>query len=190
MARNAFAPVAIALASLAYAAPSAALRCGGELVEEGDYAFEVRQACGAPTAVEHKPPAADHHRHHDRAVREERWYYDLGPNRLLRVLHLRDGRVRRIDTRDHGLGERGAAGECEPREIRRGMTSYRLLRRCGAPAQRERRALERPTDPDDPAHHHEGVVWYEEWIYTFDDRYIPRRVRLVAGEVESVDTVP
>lgn len=186
MIRSALASLAIAIVSLGYAVPGAALRCDGQLVKEGDYAFEVREACGAPTAVERKPTAADHHHHHQKA-HAERWYYDLGPNRLLRVLHLRDGRVRRIEKRDHGLRKGAAAGECQPHDIQRGMSSYRLLQRCGAPAQRERRAIERPADA---AHRDQGVVWHEEWIYTFDDRYIPRRVRLVAGEVESVDTVP
>lgn len=188
MARNALASVVIALVSLGYAVPGAALRCGDELVKEGDYAFEIREACGAPTAVDRKPAPADHHRR-DQQVRAERWYYDLGDNRLLRVFHLRDGRLRRIETRDHGLGEESAADGCDPRDIQRGMSSYRLLRRCGAPVQRERRAVE-PASADGSTHRHKGVVWQEEWIYTFDDRYIARRVRLLAGVVESVDTVP
>ncbi len=172
---------------LGYAAPVSALRCDNALVKEGDYAFEIRQACGPPTAVERAPPPD--RQHHHLGVREERWYYDLGSNRLLRVLHLRDGRLRRIETRDHGLADHESAGDCQPTDIQRGMTSYRLLRRCGEPDQRERRPLRR-TQRHEGVHRGRDVVWHEEWIYAFGERYIARRVRLVAGEVQSVETVP
>jgi hypothetical protein len=163
--------------------PAHALRCGTSLVSVGDYAYEVRQACGEPDAVQ---PLDDPH-HRDYGPSEERWYYDFGDNRFLRVLHFREGRLRRIETSDRGLGAGEGDRDCRPNEIAVGMSSYRLLRICGEPVQRERRHVRRKPAPDKYPHWVTDVL-VEKWIYDFGSTYLARIVRLEDGEVVSVDT--
>lgn len=161
-----------------------ALRCGGDLVTEGDPAYQVREACGPPDHVKplhgYKGPESDYG--------DELWYYNEGPNHLVRELRFRDGRLERIRTTDRGFRERREPGGCRPNDVRPGMTAYELRARCGEPVQREARHILRPYRRDGHVHGHHRV-WLEDWYYDFGSQYIDRRVRLVDGRVESVDTV-
>lgn len=184
-ARPAAAALVLGVAALAASGDAAALRCGNDLVTEGDFAYEVRRACGEPDAIQ---PLGDP-LHRDHGPDEAIWYYDFGSNRFLRALHFREGRLRRIETPDRGAAAGSGDGRCRPNEIAAGMSSYRLLRTCGEPVQRERRFVRRRPHPE---HHPQLVrdVLVEEWIYEFDGGYLPRLVRLEDGQVVSVDTRP
>jgi len=57
-----------------------AMRCGTELVDEGDTQHEVSLKCGKPTCVE-----------------QNRWIYDVGPDEFIKVLHFQGGQVQFID---------------------------------------------------------------------------------------------
>lgn len=176
--------VLVAAAGLLGWGEAAALRCGSALVTEGDYAYEVRRACGEPEAIQ---PLGDP-AYHDHGPSEEIWYYDLGDNRLLRALHFRNGRLRRIEVADRATGPGADDGRCRPNEIVAGMSSYRLLRACGEPAQRERRHVRRDAYPG----RHSGLVrdvLVEEWFYEFGPNRFARRVRLEDGEVVEVETL-
>ena len=182
------APGVAALAGLMLllvAGEAPALRCGNELIDEGDYSYEVRRACGEPDAIQPLGSA----RHRDYRPSEEIWYYDLGSNRFLRALYFREGRLRRIETERRGGGDATADGDCRPQEIVAGMSSYRLLRACGEPVQRERRYVARKPSPERYPHLVEDVL-VEEWIYEFGETYLPRLVVLEDGEVVRVDTRP
>lgn len=166
---------------------AAAMRCGGQLIAEGDRSYEVRRACGPPQAIESFGREHQHGRH---VPHEETWYYDLGAQRLLRVLSFRDGELRRIETRDRGLGAREAPrGGCRPTQIREGMTRYELVRRCGDPVERTHRHVLRKTAPKTHPHLAEEVL-VEEWFYDFGRTYLPRRLRLVDGEVVAIEVRP
>lgn len=168
------------------ATDAAALRCGGRIVGEGDRSYEVRRACGPPQAIE----SFDHGHHGRHAPHEETWYYDLGDRRLLRVLWFRDGELRRIETRGRDASADGTrASACRPIELRAGMTRYELVRRCGEPVERTHRHVLRKAFPK--THPHFGrEVLVEEWFYDFGDRHLPRRLRLVDGEVVDIETNP
>lgn len=167
------------------ASPAAhALRCGGDLVTEGDPAYQVREACGPPDYVKplhgYKGPDSDYG--------DELWYYNAGPNDLVRELRFREGRLARIRTTERGFRERAEPGGCRPNDVRAGMSAYELRARCGEPVQREAKRILRPLRRDGRVHGHHRV-WIEDWYYDFGSQYIDRRVRLVDGRVESVDTV-
>ena len=183
--RLAFLLLLIAATGLLVSGEAAALRCGNDLITQGDYAYEVRRACGDPDAIQ----ALGDPIHRDYGPSEEIWYYDFGGNRFIRVLHFRDGRLRRVETADQGLEAGEADGDCRPNEINVGMSSYHLIRICGEPVQRERRYLRRSPDPHRYPHLVEDVL-VEEWIYEFGSNYLARLVRLEDGEVVSVDTRP
>ena len=173
------------LAGLLCVDPVFGMRCGTQLISEGDFAYEVRRACGSPSAVQ--PLGSPLYRDHGPS--EELWYYDFGDNRLVRVLHFREGRLRRITTSERGLSPGEGDGRCTPADISAGMSSYRLLRICGEPVQRERRYVRRSPYPERHPHLVQDVL-VEEWIYEFGSTYLARLVRLEDGTVVSVETRP
>lgn len=160
-----------------------ALRCGSDLVVEGDLAYEVRRACGEPDWV----------RRYDTAYGsgEEVWHYNFGPNDLIRVMHFRDGRLRRIQTAGRGFVEPRQPGTCRPNDVAVGMSALELLQRCGEPVQREGGwSVYRPDRPMLPRHRHERFheVFVEDWYYDFGDNYLVRRIRLADGVVIEITT--
>lgn len=89
--------VAISLTAallLAAETPAATMRCGNALVQEGDYKVQVLLKCGEPLFAERayeclpRGVACDF---------LERWTYDPGPFRMLRIITFRHGRVARIE---------------------------------------------------------------------------------------------
>lgn len=161
-----------------------ALRCHGDLVTEGDRAFQVRDACGAP---DHVTPLYGGGRY---GVEPdvELWYYNFGSNRLMRELRFRDGRLQRIRTSDRGFRPPEHPEQCRPTDITTGMTAYELVARCGEPVQRETRGVRRVPYSGNRGHGYRRA-WVEDWYYRFGEQYFDRRVRVADGRVLSVDTL-
>lgn len=89
--------IAIALAAtllLAAESPAAAMRCGNALVQEGDYKVQVLLTCGEPLFAERAYECLPGGLACDIV---ERWTYDPGPFRMLRIVTFRHGRVERIE---------------------------------------------------------------------------------------------
>lgn len=83
---------------LGAATPSVAqLRCGNDLVHEGDYKVQVLLKCGEPLFAER---IYDCRPYGWGCSVVEQWTYDLGPYRMLRVLTFRNGRVAEIELAD------------------------------------------------------------------------------------------
>lgn len=160
-----------------------ALRCNGSLVSEGDRRFEVRRACGEADFVwQVRDPRFARY-----APYEEVWYYNRGPQRLIRALHFRNARLRRIETAGYGFRERDTADRpCRPADLRAGMTAYELLHTCGEPVERTYTRVRHVPHAHDPHRYEERVV--EDWFYAEDVRYLPRRVRIRDGIVIDVTT--
>jgi hypothetical protein len=98
-------------AALWLALPPAAeaMRCGNDLVSEGDLALEVRQVCGEPDdlRVHYETRLSRIYRHGRfiEAVEEvevEEWLYNLGPYQFIRILRFENGRLAEIETGDYG----------------------------------------------------------------------------------------
>jgi len=72
----------------------AQLRCGNTLVHEGERPAQVLLKCGEPLVREY---------HYECVPFEmvcpgvEKWTYDLGPQKMLRLLTFRGGRLREIE---------------------------------------------------------------------------------------------
>jgi len=62
-----------------------AMRCGTELVDEGDTALEVVLKCGTPSFID-----------------QNRWIYNEGPHRFMKVLYFGAGEVQFIETGPYG----------------------------------------------------------------------------------------
>lgn len=173
---------ALAVAGLLTPQAALALRCDGEIVSEDAPAYVILKTCGPPDHITRLYDPG----HGDKGA--ELWYYDLGYGRLLRELKIRDGRLQQIRTLNADIPPAEAVDSCQPTQITTGMTSYELLARCGAPAQREKR-YERHGIWRDGRLYGYRDMWVEVWYYAFDTTYIDRRVEIVNGRVESVDTV-
>jgi hypothetical protein len=95
-------PRAISLAALTIivlllAAPSWAqsIRCGNELVRVGDPTIELLQRCGEPDLKELL---------NTDGLIVERWTYNCGSLRFMRIITLKGGVVQRIELADYGSG--------------------------------------------------------------------------------------
>ena len=110
-----------------FAQPAAAMRCGNKLVLKGDHQAKVLNRCGEPTltsgrtifrsgptrqklrtgltsgnaSVSHTEEVYFYQRSVEEIVIEE-WTYNLGPNRLMRVIRFENGYVSRIDELGYG----------------------------------------------------------------------------------------
>ena len=111
--------LAAATCTLLAATPPAnadGLRCGHRLVSDGDSTYLVQARCGPPddvnTWVEYRAVRIwVGNAWVDRTVevKLERWIYDFGTDRLIRILVFEDGRLLKVDTGPHGEKSRTAS---------------------------------------------------------------------------------
>lgn len=94
-----------------FASPSYALRCGSDLVLEGETQSQVRTSCGDPTEVidwvEHRLvrvhyPYSPVFEDIVKPVYIEEWVYNFGPQRFMRKLRFENGRLQTIKTLGYG----------------------------------------------------------------------------------------
>ena len=88
---------ALTIILLLVAAPSWArsIRCGNELVRVGDPTIELLQRCGEPDLKELL---------NTDGLIAERWTYNCGSLRFMRIITLKGGVVQRIEMADYGSG--------------------------------------------------------------------------------------
>jgi hypothetical protein len=88
------------------------LRCGGDIVSEGDSALALRGRCGEPAQVdryENRTPIERYDRVLGRYVLEyasdpyEIWTYNFGPRRFITRVTVRKGIVKGIETGGYGF---------------------------------------------------------------------------------------
>lgn len=86
---------ALAFLPLLLAAPAqAGLRCGHELVQEGESAAALVLACGEPMLRQTITRAR---RRSATEQVEEQWTYDFGPGTLLQIVTLEGGKIESIE---------------------------------------------------------------------------------------------
>lgn len=164
------------------AGPTFAMRCDGHLIDAGDWPIEVREACGEPDYVARYPQAAIAGLGYIQTL--EHWYYNPGPQRLLRRLIFTNGKLRRVETLGFGFVEPRLG--CAATQLHEGMSEYELYARCGAPLSERQWHLVRPLG-------HRGLGGYEvtpveEWLYDFGQSRFRRVVRLENGRVTGIAT--
>ena len=162
------------------------LRCGARIVSTGALAAEVLGACGEPVYRDAWAYPAPYSGEYVSDVEE--WYYNFGPNQLLRILRMRNGTLAAIDTDGYGYAD-ASAQECAPSDFTPGLSKFRLLLRCGPPTTRESANLLRPwRDP----HTHQlredllVPVYRERWVYNLGATYLLQIVSLENGRITDV----
>jgi hypothetical protein len=176
-----------ALAMLCASADARALRCGGRLVERGDHALQVRERCGEPYWIDAYTEvfvAGEYGPLEQRAERPvEAWYYNFGPNRLLRRLLLVDDRLVREDSLGYGVATLGA--DCRIDGLPAGTPAGVVVARCGEPLSRRERWRE-VVRRDGAGNARRRFIRDEDWIYDVGANRDRRLLRLVDGMVQSV----
>lgn len=166
----------------------AGVRCDGQVVETGDRSLRVRSLCGEPDLID--APVVFGYLHP--GLRTETWYYNFGPRQLIRVMRFRDSRLVEIDQDGYGFRD-DAGGGCDGYDIVDGLSKFRLLARCGQPAERDVRRVIRRVHPSD--FHGAGVhlagqqveVLRERWTYNFGSDQLLRIAWLENGRVVDVE---
>ena len=85
----------VVIFSFAQARSVKSMRCGTEILRLGASTFELIQKCGEPDLKETIEA---------REETSERWTYNCGTGRFIKVLTIRRGKVSRIEEGDRGSG--------------------------------------------------------------------------------------
>lgn len=163
-----------------------AMRCGSRLVSEGDRAADLIAACGQPNFRD----AWGYAQPNGNVLADtEEWTYNFGPNQLLRVLRLRNGRIVSIDSDGYGYNEPGG-GRCESEDLVPGLSKLRLLLSCGEPLTRKSLGLLRSYDHGRRPGYRDRyeAVWREEWVYNFGSRKLMRILIIEDGRIVDVQS--
>lgn len=163
----------------------AAFRCGNSHVDVGDWPAEVEQRCGEPDYRTAYPTATIPGL--GVVQTEEHWYYNRGPQRLVKRLVFRDGKLIRDETLGHGFHVSGTP-RCDSGTLRHIGNEYELVARCGQPASK-RMEWQIPPGRDHPENWQTlNPVLIQEWLYEFSANQFRQVVTLRNGKVVSVDS--
>ena len=97
----------------------AAFQCGPELITRGDDKLEVLLKCGEPSFSEMTSLESGRRYGEDLTYGSssrrttyfvEKWYYNCGPHKFIKILTFRNGKVRRIEAGTYGSGESDCRG--------------------------------------------------------------------------------
>lgn len=165
----------------------AALRCGTSLVSEDAWPYEVEKLCGKPDYIAIYPTAAVPGL--GVVQTEEHWYYNAGPQRFIRKLTFRNGKLARIENLGYGF-HTSSRTRCTPSTLRHITNEYELVTRCGEPAskrvewalptQRKRTETWQVLQP----------VYVQYWLYDFSNNQFSQVVTLENGLVVDVESRP
>ena len=87
--------VAIFVLIMADRGSARTIRCGTEIVSVGDPTIELLQKCGEPDLKELIKT---------NGFIIEKWTYDCGSKRFMKILTLKRGNVHRVESADYGTG--------------------------------------------------------------------------------------
>lgn len=177
-----------ALLLLGAAADAQALRCNGRVVDAGDHAIQITERCGEPFWIDAYTEVLVTGEYGPLEQRIERpveaWYYNFGPNRLLRRLVLVDDRLVREDSLGYGVATIGA--ECRIDALPAGTPAGVVVARCGEPASRRERWRE-VIRRDGAGNARRRFARDEDWVYDVGSNRDLRLLRLVDGVVQGVE---
>jgi len=174
------------------AGASSNVRCGNDLVSLGDTKAEVIIKCGIPSwkntwrnEIIDNVNAADELR---MSVDRERWIYNFGPNSFLRFLLFENNRLIDISTGGYGYDEKHPTIKpCDGDEVKKDLTQYDVLQRCGEPFFKDTRLEERLIGQDKNSKRL-VVIRIDEWTYNFGPTRFMRILRFENGKLVTIET--
>jgi hypothetical protein len=86
---------AIFVLAMSPQASARSIRCGTEIVSVGDPTIELLQKCGEPDLKELIKT---------NGLIIEKWTYNCGSARFMKILTLKGGKVHRVESADYGTG--------------------------------------------------------------------------------------
>ena len=89
------ATAAIFVLTIADLSPARTIRCGTEIVSVGDPTIELLQKCGQPDMKELIKT---------NGFIIEKWTYNCGSKRFMKILTLKGGKVHKVEAADYGTG--------------------------------------------------------------------------------------
>lgn len=160
-----------------------ALRCGSSLVSDDAWPIEVEESCGPPDYIAEYPSATVPGL--GIVQTEMHWYYNPGPQRFIRRLTFRNGRLARVENLGYGF-HTDDNRKCGPNTLRHIHNEYELIARCGEPASK-RIEWQLPTP------HRRSETWQvlqpvlvQEWLYDFSSNQFRQVVTLKNGRVVDI----
>ena len=194
------------LATLASSGARAnAVDCDGGVVFMGQGAVDLLVKCGEPSFREERLEERStlvfdslQQVSEIQRVQVARWTYDFGPARFLQFVTLVNGKMVAVRRGSYGSAtapprpQRVSVARCDPqRSFHLGDSTYEVLSRCGDPALRDFKQLERQISTAGV----EGIVFadaavvdIETWTYNFGARTLQRRLVFVDGMLVTIAT--
>ncbi len=164
-----------------------ALRCGSSLVSDGAWPYEVEESCGAPDYIAAYPTATLPGL--GVVQTEEHWYYNPGPQRFIRRVIFRNGKLVRVDDQGYGFHV-PESPSCDPGTLRHARTEYELIARCGEPVSK-RVEWQTPATHSYPRHGYAlQPVLIQQWLYDFARNQFRQVVTLRNGRVVDIESRP
>ncbi len=165
-----------------------ALRCDGRLIGRGDHAIQVRERCGEPYWTDGYSEFLITGENGPLEQRTERtieaWYYNFGPNRLLRKLVFIDDRL--VGEESLGYGYATLGRDCRLDALPTGTPAGVIVARCGAPASRTQRYADL-TRRDEHGIARRRIVRHEEWVYDLGRDRDLRLLRMLDGRLQGIE---
>lgn len=181
--------VAIPLAFMA-SDDASAFRCGTNLVSIGDAKISVLQKCDKPAwidrwseeVIDHPDTDVEH-----RILRiNERWVYNPGPNRYVRIVTFVDGHVTNIETGGRGFTPAPGLQRCSFDILSLGTSTAEVAGLCGDPDMKEQRyeTVSQPTSSGRRA----VSVTIEEWTFNLGPTRFMRILTFRNGNLSEIRT--
>ena len=127
---------------------AATLDCAGGIISVGDSRVELLSKCGEPDAKEsHEEELSlrpDHKTKHKLSITVDEWTYDFGPERFMRIVTLKNGKIADVRSGNYGRGSQAKPDqrECGEQVISIGDTKTDVVAKCGEPTWKDSRQEE------------------------------------------------
>jgi hypothetical protein len=193
--QSAFGLILLFLAMLGVSTSAAAadtLRCGSRLVSLGDTKAEVLIKCGAPAWKDNWTDEIINNVNRATELRvsidRERWIYNFGPHSFLEFLLFENGKLIDISSGDYGYDEKHPVNKvCDSDEIKKGLTQYEIMQRCGEPFFKDTRNEERLITVNKHTNRL-AIIRIDEWTYNFGPNQFLRILKFENGKLVDVET--
>ncbi|WP_286222838.1 DUF2845 domain-containing protein [Marinobacter apostichopi] len=162
-----------------------ALRCGTYLVDNDAWPIEVEERCGPPDYVVEYPTATVPGL--GVVQTEMHWYYNPGPQRFIRRLTFRNGKLAQVESLGYGFHVSDRAS-CNISTLRHARTEYELIARCGEPV--SKRVEWRTPKPTRRLETWRGIrpVLVQLWLYDLAGNQFRQVVTLRNGQVVDIES--